>query len=297
MARKYTVSKNFNLGSPSDPNEYVFQETWDLATSLSQRLQRNVRQGHVFHIHNIKTALNVPSSGNFDQGMGVSGRVMWSPATRNSVRAWQHAFGVWLKQKQQKINAVGPMVRYDDFEVAWDSAGINSRTSGLYAGGHGDFGPESVCIYGTSTSGTDITLEDIYESAQSQPAVSRFPLNNDIVKQSKFTEEFPNGRAEIYQASWSAHHVEGASFDTGSMVSTGNLDIMDGGSLCGVLYLDGKALPENTGGHIQDDMFLTVTVTVSIGASLVYRKPKSRRYKRKGGAKRGKSSRSRRSRK
>tara|TARA_B110000003_G_scaffold273745_1_gene312123 strand:- start:825 stop:1706 length:882 start_codon:yes stop_codon:yes gene_type:complete len=281
MARKYSETFTIPLGTPSDPNEYVFQRYLDVAKMASQRLQKNIRQGRVFHLHNVKTQLIAPSSGNLDQGVSLVGRLMWAPATRNSVKAWQEAFKTWMAQKKLSINAVGSNVRYDDFEVAYSSNGVDARTSALYASGNTDTDLESVAIYGSSVSGDVVTLEDIYESAQDQAPPSRFPLSNTVVKESKFTSEFPNPQTVPHSASWSAIHVDGASFDTGAQVQSGDVDILDGASLCGVLYMDGKMLPENTTFHIQDELYLMVTLTYSIGRSLVRRKAK------KGGKSRG----------
>lgn len=279
MARKYQATFDIDLATPSDPNEKVFSTHIDLATALSQRLQRNVRQGHVYNIHKVECQIQAPASGNFDQGVAVSGELLFCPATRNSVKAWQHAYGVWKRQKKLALGAIGPMVRYDDFEVAWSEnhAAEENRISTLYAQGNADENDEAVVIYGFSNDGSHVSLEDIYESAQPQPDTSRFPISNQRVKQSKFTQEFPYWNSVPLTAHWSASHVEGASFDTGPTVSNGVAYVTDGGSLAGVCYLSAKMLPENTLGHIQDELIMTVTVTYSLGASLLPRRRKSKK--------------------
>lgn len=272
MAKRYQLKKTFTLGTPSDPDEFVINEQWDLALSLSQRLQRNVRQGRVFNLHSVQAQLVPPhESGNQDLGLAFSGTVAWCPATKNSASAWRHAFKVWQKQKQLAVNATGGMVRYDDFEVAWGSDKITPRTSTLYAEGLSDTDTESVVIYGDSASGplstNRVTLEDIYESARPQSAPSRFPLNNSVVKESKFTAEFPPAQTMALVASWSAQDNQ-LGHDSGAQVHAPKTYISDGASLCGLLNISGYCLPENTGTVVQDDLNLVVTVEVSLGLPL-----------------------------
>lgn len=303
MAKRYQVKKTFTLGTPSDPDEFVVNEQWDLALSLSQRLQRNVRQGRVFNIHSVQAQLVPPhETGNQDLGLAFTGALAWCPATKNSASAWRHAFKVWQRQKQLAVNAVGGMVRYDDFEVAWGSDKITPRTSTLYAEGFTDSDTESVVIYGDSLSGLGVTnrvtLEDIYESARPQSSPSRFPLSNVVVKESKFTAEFPPSQSVPLAASWSAIDAQ-TGHDAGAQIQAPKTYISDGKSLCGVLNIHGYCLPENVAGTEQDDLLLVVTLEVSIGSSLaapssrpiqrrstpykrkVWDSPKARHYKKR----------------
>lgn len=289
MARKYQTTFTIPVGTPSDPNEDAFNAYLDLSRALSQRLQRNVRQGHVYNIHKVESQVLVPDSGNFDQGVAVSGTLAWCPATKNSVKAWQEAHKVWRAQKKLSINAIGDSVRYDDFEIGWSSnhAESNDRISSLYASGNADEDLEDIVIYGSSAAGDVVTLADLWMSAQDQAPPSRFPLSNAVVKQSKFVSEFPTAQKAGITCFWSASHVEGASFDTGATIQNGVSYVADGASLAGVLYVEGKMLPENTIGHIQDEVYLHITVTYSLGTSLLP-------YRRKKGGKKSRGKRSRR---
>ena len=177
MAKRYQVHSFHNLTTPSSPDEEVVNALVDIPLLLSQRLQRNIRQGQVIHIHSVKASLKPTLGGSQDIGVAFTGEVWHAPATRNTCKAWREAFSVWRKQKQLRANATGSLVRYDDFEVGWNASLTNSRTSTLYATGLSDSDAESVVIYGTSTTGDDITLEDILESAQTQEEPSRFPLS------------------------------------------------------------------------------------------------------------------------
>lgn len=275
MARRYQVTKSIAMGTPASATDFAFDEKIDLAVLLSQRLQRNVRQGHVFNLHKIEANLRTSAgASDLDIGTAVQCEAYWCPATKNSVKAWQEAFKVWNAQKKLATNAVGGIVRYDDFEVGWTEAYSDTRTSTIYAGGLNDNTAEPVMLYGVSSGGNAITLEDIWESAQSQPAPSRFPLSNTVVKASKYTQEFPNGRQAHFGAHWSAINDSGAGMDSGAQYNSTPAYISDGASLCGVLSVRGRILPENTIAHTQDDMTLELTFTVSIGTPLVQRTPK-----------------------
>ena len=185
MARQYEVQKTWNLGTPSSADEFVLDDYVDLSMLLSQRLQRQVRQGRSFRLHSVKASLK-PAGGNHDIGVAVSGQVAFCPATKNSVKGWQHAFHVWKKQKGLRVGASGAIVKFDDFEVAFDENTINGRTSTVYAEGLNDGDTESLTIYGASNDGFGthmVSLEDIYESAKTTASLapSRFPLDNTQV--------------------------------------------------------------------------------------------------------------------
>ena len=281
MAKRYQVTKTIQLGTPDEPDDFAFDEKIDLAVLLSQRLQRNVRQGHVFNIHKIEgnlKVLNDPlNEQEVDLGLAVQGEAYWCPATKNSARAWRHAFSVWRKQKALRANAIGPMVRYDDFEVGWNTGYTDPRTSTLFTTGIDDDTAEKVMIYGSSTDGDDVSLADIFDSAQPQPSPSRFPLSNSVVKESKFTYEFPQSRRANFGCYWSTVDsgvtpapVGGdPGFDSGASYGSTPAFITDGASLCGVMSVRGRILPENTATHFQDDLLLDLTITVSIGTPLV----------------------------
>lgn len=280
MAKRYIVKHEVTVTNPNEANAYAFDEQIDLALLLSKRLQRNVRQGRVFHIHKAQVAITPQNqTGDFDLGGATASNLQWCPATSNSAKAWRHAFTIWRKQKMLTVNAAGPTVRYDDFEVAYDSTGINSRTSNLYTTGISDSNPESVCIYGTSTSGDDITLEDIWESAQPQALPSRFPLSNSAVKESKFTKEFPPAQVVRLGASFSTiADMDGLGPDSGAIYLSDPTYISDSACLAGVLKWKGYIIAEDVSGPTADTMNVSLTLTVSMGMPLarVPHTPKSK---------------------
>ena len=284
MVRQYEVTKSWELGTPSSADEFVIDDQVDLALLLSQRLQRQVRQGRSFRLHSVKASLK-PAGGNHDIGVAVTGQVAFCPATKNSVKGWQHAFHVWKKQKALRVGAFGHIVKYDDFEVAFDENTITSRTSTVFAEGLNDGDTESVTIYGESNDGFGtnmVTLEDIYESAQTTSGnlgPSRFPLDNAQVKASKFTQQFPDSRSVPFAAHLSAVSAD-PGFDSGATVSQHTTYVKDGATLAGVLRVYATMLPENTLDHIQDAMKLTLTFCVSMGVPLAKTKRSSGRRSR-----------------
>jgi hypothetical protein len=268
---RYTVSVPIGLQQGDDANTKVFNQQIDLAVLLSQRLQTNVRQGHVFKVHKLALGLT-PNGGDLDTGLSTAGTLQWCPATKNSVKSWQMTFETWRKQKQLTLNAVGQGVRYDDFEVAYSYGYVDSRTSTLLAGGMSDTASEQVCIYGVSTEAQDITLEDIYQSAQEQLPPSRFPIGNAIVKESKYTEVFPDAQTISFGANWSTIIADGVGEpDSGTAYAAAPVYVEDKNTLCGVLLAQGYVLAEDTAGSIEDQLQLFLHITCEISTPLVYR--------------------------
>lgn len=294
MGKRYTVSTQIALQQNNDATQIEFSKQIDLALLLSQRLQRNVRQGHVFKLHKVAFGLTPSTGQDLDTGLAVSGFVAHCPATKNSVRSWQMVFDAWRKQKQLTLGATGKHVRYDDFEIGWNNTTKDvSRNSHLLSTGMSDSTLEDVVIYGSSTPSHCVTLEDLYESLQEQAPPSRFPFDNLPVKLSKFTEEFPQPVITNFGGHWSTIATD--SLDSGANYNFDPVFVEDKNTLAGVLQLQGYVLAEDAGFAIEDGLKLRMSFTVEISTPLAKsRKPKSRRYKRKGGAKRGRSSRYRR---
>lgn len=259
------------LDTENDDGNTIFTtDVVDLALLHSQRTQRNVRQGRVFNLHKIQASL-VPNGGDVDLGLAVSATARWCPATKNSAKAWRHLFAVWRKQKMLKVGALGPMVRHDDFELGYDSSYVNSRTSTVYTQGMNDPIAEKAVIYGASSDGVDITLEDIYESLQPQAQDSRFPIGNAVVKTSKFTSEFPPPRVVGFGATFSTVGPSGnmaTEPDSGAHFQNDPVYISDGAALCGLVVLKANALAEDVAGFSGDDLTMQVEITYSVGSSL-----------------------------
>lgn len=296
-AKRYQVTKRILLGTPDDPTTPVVDTQVDLALLLSQRLQKMVRQGRSFRLHRVQAQL-VPTGGDLDMGVAFNGNVYWAPATKNSVRAWQMLQKTWAHQKRLNVGAMGPVVRGDDFEVAWTESHQTTRTSNIIISddhnlldGSGNV-EAAACLYGDSTDGgifpgdAAITLEDVFNSALSSQQVigiSKF-WNGQTVKDAKWTYQFPKARYQPISCHWSAINDQGGltggallGFDSGATVSYQDGYITDGAMCTGVCRIEGWMLPENTIEHIQDQFWLEVTFTVSMGYSLMPRKSGTRK--------------------
>lgn len=239
-----------------------------------------------------------PAGGDLDTGLSVAGTVRWSPATKNSVTAWQMAFKTWQRQKSLTLNAVGQGVRYDDFELAYTDNYQTSRTSTILTTGMDDTNSEKVVVYGASTNSVDVSLEDIYESAQPQALPSRFPLTNTVVKESKFTQEFPPAQIHNYGANWSTIVAAGtAEPDSGAAYNADPIYFQDTSNLCGIVVAKGYVLAEDVVGAIEDQLTLQLNFTISLGSPLVKttKRVSKKRYTRKSTSKRSKYGRRRRS--
>jgi hypothetical protein len=277
MAKRYTVTSQHLIGTEggSTTTAYVDAQV-DLSVLLSQRLQKNLRQGRTYHIHKIRASLSPVGGQDLDTGIAVSGTISYAPVTKNTRKAWNMAFNTWRAQKRLRQNAVGLGIRYDDFEVAYESAYVNSRTSSMFTTGLGDTTSEDVCIYGSSTSNDDVTLEDIFESAQTLPQASFYPLGGEV-KASKYTQEFPDRQRVGFGATYSSIAPSGNMIlepDTGAIFLADPVYIQDTSCLCGVVRVQAWAIPEDIVGYTGDELYLNMEYTVSIGSSLVYTKPK-----------------------
>lgn len=282
MAKRYTVTSQHQIGleGGTSTTAYVDDQV-DLAIALSKRLQRNIRQGRTFHLHKIRASLSPVGGQDLDTGMAVSGTVSYAPVTKNSRKAWNMAFQTWQAQKKLRQNAMGLGVRYDDFEVCYEDGYNTSRTSEIFTTGMGDTTSEFVAIYGSSTNSTDVTLEDIYESAQPIPSASTFPLGG-TVKSSKFTQEFPDRQRLGFGATYSSIAPSGNMVlepDTGAIFMADPVYVQDTSVLCGILRIQAWALPEDIVGFTGDELYLNLEYTISLGNPLVYTKPKKKMKK------------------
>lgn len=273
MAKRYTVTSQHLIGLENGSSTTAYVDTQvDLSLLLSQRLQKNLRQGRTYHLHKFRASLSPVGGQDLDTGMAVSGTLSHAPVTKNTRKAWNMAFKTWQAQKRLRQNAIGLGIRYDDFEVAYSEAYTTSRTSSIYTTGLGDTTEESVCIYGTSTTNDDVTLEDIFESAQTIAPASVFPLGG-TVKESKFLQEFPDRQRYGFGATYSAIAPSGNMAlepDTGAIFMADPVYVQDTSVLCGIVRIQAWALPEDIVGFTGDEVYLNIEYTVSLGSPLVY---------------------------
>ncbi len=279
MARKYTVHHTIAMTPQDSANVSALQVNAmvDLPLLLSQRLQRNVRQGHVIHLHKVSAQVRPVVDGEYDLGTSVVGEIYHCPATKNSAKAWRHAFAVWRKQKMLKVGALGPTVRNDDFEIGWNNDLKSGRTSTIKTTGMNDDTDEDVVIYGTSSDDDELTLQDMFNSLQPLPSPSRFPIGNSVVKEAKYTTTFPMAQKTPFVAHWSGKHsdnntptgvLDWTNVNSGMSGSISQFELQDTGTLCGVLRVRAFLGPGDDATTTPDEAVLALTFTVSIGTPL-----------------------------
>lgn len=289
------VTKKFtNITVPNDPSTSVLNTYVDLSLLLSEYYGKSIRQGHNFCLKGVQATL-VPSSGatdDFDVGMSAIVKHSFIPTTKHSRKAWNMVFDQW--KKQQKLTTRGSHVRYNDFEVGFNSSSSyynSDRVSKIYSTGIGDDTEEFIVLTGASTSGSDFSISDMYNSQQKPLTQGSDHFGIATLKPPKYdyNTRFPEEQEFLISASTSTMVDSNPSPDIygGSLVLNQitefpmSLDIM-----CGFMKLNVFVPQDDTIGQWADTCDLFVTYYVSKFTPLVYKAKKnrsksSRRYVRK----------------
>ena len=280
-----TVKKTVeNPNNPHTPYEFFVDFAGDATQTLSEYYGKNVRQGNSFKLKRIDMGIQPLSNDgtDYDVGMAVQAQGVYTPTTKHTRKAWNQLFHEWKKQKSLR-GAVGSVVRYDDFELAWNDAhaagSFSGRVSAMHAGGIGDTNQESLCIQGASASGQFLTLKDYYERRNPILPPSQFPLGGGVVKDPKFTTYWPeNCELQVSGTSsavsnWDLNPVS-TQFGGGITMQTaweGNVNIFLG-SMHWYLFV----VPEDTITQTADKAEITMTFWIESWKPMVYRARKNR---------------------
>lgn len=274
----------------------------DLALLLSEHYGRNIRQGNSFKVNGVQAWLRPADLNNvrgIDVGVSAAVKFAYIPATGHSRRAWNNVFKQWKAQKNL-AGAVGTQIRYDDMEFAWSATHISGRTSTIYGTGMGDGNTESLVITGTSTGGTDFSLEDYYNSAYEAPSGSRDHFSNSVFKEPKFGDTpFP----AIQNVYATATNSAGAGVLGENLVGLDPEGLFSAEAhadmtilptpihvLCGLLNVQAYIMADDTVDQIEEDMAMDIAISVVSWKPLVYRprrKPGRRKSKSSGGGRSG----------
>ncbi|MCP4504990.1 MAG: hypothetical protein GY826_01165, partial [Fuerstiella sp.] len=180
----------------------------DLALLLSEHYGKNVRQGQKFTIDGIQAFIRPADedTGEFvDVGVSAACKIGYYPATGHARKAWNNVYRQWRSQKNL-AGAVGPQIRNDDLEFAWNYDKKTDRTSTIFGTGLGDTTEEHLVLTGQSTGTEDFSLEDYYNSAFPAPAPSRNHFDNSVIKYDKFgSTPFPSVQHLYCAATNTAH--------------------------------------------------------------------------------------------
>jgi hypothetical protein len=280
----------------NDPDNYAAAYEIDIATALSQKLGRTIKQGNNFRLVGYGAFLTGGTGGDVDMGMSAVVRAQFCPTTYHSASAWRKMAGNYNKQSQFRAG-LGGKTKYDEFEVAHHGGGADSRTSTVYVGGITDPDPEVVCIYGDyDADGADrqIGLDTYYDALNPVDAggtlVETDLLFDDTVdyKPAKFSSKFPRashlGMTATHSASLFYDHdigldeiydMQGISMDTMHYLPSDNhLNIM-----CGRMAIRAHALPRDDENIWADTLKLWVVMDFE-GWSSLWNKPQKRGKKR-----------------
>lgn len=196
MARKtknlHLISQSIDIETPDD-NSTNFQFYTDFALLLSEKYGYNIRQGQSFRLRGVSVSLTNKAGLVLDNDAGnsVSAEVVYLPTTRHSVRAWLIAKKQW--DVQRRISAKnGQSVKYDDFEVAFNTSSVTNRTSEIRAQGLGDNTSEPFILIGNSIDGTSYSLQDQFNSAYPVNPPSTDSFTGATVKDPKYSARYPS---------------------------------------------------------------------------------------------------------
>lgn len=258
----------------------------DLAMLASEQLGRNVRQGQTFHIKKVSAFLR-GATGDHDVGHSVVAQLKTVPTTRTSRKGWNLAFNQWKKQKLL-AGKVGNYMRNDDFEVAYNSGSITTRTSQIYGSGMGDSTAERVVLKGDSTDGSDFALQDLINSQLPHPSSgfagqSKDPFTNNVIKEPKFTTlGWPGDQVFGVTAVHSANMFKfdapvNETYYFGANSEQGEMEFIKPiPSMCGIIYYEFYVNPKDTTFQIEDNAKLFLQFHIVRMTPLVYR-PKVKR--------------------
>jgi len=272
--RIYHVTEQMAVRVPNEPSTpYLFQI--DIARLLSEQLGRVVRQGHSFRLVGYGASLlPLPSVGDYDTGMAASVNLAYCPTTKWTTKAWNAMFKDWKAQKNLR-GGIGGQIRYDDCEYAFEQGYIVPLvTSAIHSEGIGDTtGQEFLCLYGTSTLGADISLEQWYNERYPVPAESVDAFQG-VMKKRQFGQYFPDPDVLSCSATLSAMVDSGGTPDyLGGGVAMSEIEWLPADNhldiFCGLMDAAAYVAPEDTAGQLADEALLIVHLFIEGWTPLV----------------------------
>ena len=233
---------------------------------LSKELGRTIRNGNSFRLVGFGSTLRgLAGSSDLDVGFAGTNVVSYCPVTKNGVGAWQSLHKQWMKQKQLS-GGIGKYVRYDDFEIGWRSPSellASGRQSTILMSGLGDTIPEDIVLYGPSSDGVNVSLEDYYDSLNPIPLPSEDPFGA-VIKTAKFLNKFPDYRSLMMPATFSAQTTDGGYYS--GAIATGEIQWLPADNhishMTGTLryYFKGIAPDTDIPPAIPDELKLIITL-------------------------------------
>ena len=313
------INKQWSVTLPSagildggNPAQIAFDTQIDLARELSEYYGKNIRQGQTFYVAGAQVGMRA-ADGEYDVGLSSLTKIRYCPSTKHTRQAWMDAFKLWSKQKRLRAGAIGKRNPYDDLEFAYSNVYDNSTTSTLFQGGLADSDADKMVLYGSSNESTNVfSLEDYYTSTNQPQPPSRYSHSNDIIKEAKFNNYWPEPRSFDIASNASAMHgmidIEAPIIDL-PFIDESVQGVGLGGShmsadiqhlpeqapvLCGVLQVSGWVIPDDTSLQFQDDAILYLTIWVKKFTPIFPKRKSSKKASRKSSGRKSSSRRSRR---
>jgi hypothetical protein len=279
------------IETPNNPNDYVTHGTIDLSMLLSEYYGKNIRQGHNFKVNGLQIALVPHDPGtttDFDTGGSIISNFNYVPTTKHSRRAWNDAFTMWKRQRRfQTTGGVGTM--NDDFECGYEIAQAGTRTSTLLTASN-DSASEKVVLLGDSSSNSDWSLQDYYNSKYTTRPPSRNHFSNVEYKENKFSDtRYPSGQSIWVDASTSSVVTKFDDIGTNTSYSGGFTDSewtefpQSCNVMCGLLRYFIYMHPGDTAAQIEDNLEVYLNISVTSWKPLAYprSKPKKKKSRRR----------------
>ena len=308
------INKQWAIDLPSSgvleggaPQQIAFDTQIDIARELSEYYGKNIRQGQTFYVAGAQVGMRAANS-DYDVGLSSLTKIRYCPSTKHTRQAWMDAFKLWSKQKRLRAGAIGSRNPYDDLEFAYSQTYDNSdHTSTLYQGGLADSDADKMVLYGSSSESDNVfSLEDYYTSTNVPKPPSRYSHSNEIIKDSKYNNYWPEARsfdlASNASAMFGMIDIEVPVLDL-PLFDESIQGIGLGGShmsadietlpelapvLCGLLQVSGWVLPDDTTLQLEDDAILYLTIWVK-SFKPIFPAKKSRRKSTRGRSSRRRS--------
>lgn len=252
---------------------------------LSQQLGITIRNGNSFRLVGYGCQLKGGGAPEQDIGFAGAAYVSYCPVTRHSVSAHQNMYKQWMKQKKLS-NRVGKLVRYDDFELGWDSTYRlpAARNSEIKYSGIGDSVSEELLIYGNAVAGDMVSIQDVYNSLNPVEVASE-DAYGVVIKEPKFTFKFPSHQNLLMSTTFSADVNADFTPDAyTSQIATGHVEWLPADNhlshLTGTLRYGFRGVVQDTSSQAADTLDLVFTLVYE-GWGPLDSKPRTKSSKKK----------------
>lgn len=268
---------------------HTAQSTYvDIATLLSKKYGKTIKQGNNFQVTGIQVGL-IPKNTTlqFDAGGAVSSKITYVPTTKHTRKAWNEVNKMWKAQKRLRAG-IGSAVKYDEMEFRFDSSHTYARTSTLYQSGLGDSDADDLMLIGSSSESTNrLGLDDFYNSRHPVGATSAYSIGGEI-KDRKYDVYFPSASTVYATSTLSAAVSEAGEFPSAYLsAAAASAPVSEFSEplnvMCGLLKIQNYVITDDTTVQVEDEMYCQIVVHVKSWKSLTF---KSKSYNRRGRANR-----------